>query len=93
MLWVSEGLEVAMKIKLALPEVAFECGDKLATKDAAEHLNGKEEGVAWLNPVGKPISAPRCLGSRATSRSVSALVCSKRWYRIFLFCRASGASS
>jgi len=41
-----------MKIKLALPEVALQCGDKLAAKDAAEHLNGKEEGVAWLNPVG-----------------------------------------
>jgi len=24
---------------------------------------------------------------------VAALVCSRRWYRIFLFCKASGASS
>src|SRR5260370_8254125 len=35
----------------------------------------------WLqvcSTLKKPISAPRCLGSRATSRSVSALVRNKR---------------
>jgi hypothetical protein len=41
-----------MEIKLALSEVALEGGDKLAAKDAAEHLDRKEEGVAWLDPVG-----------------------------------------
>ncbi len=51
-LGVSERLQVAMKIKLALSKVALERGDKLAAKDAAEHLDGKKEGVAWLNPVG-----------------------------------------
>src|SRR6266702_4212026 len=40
-----------------------------------------------------PHLEPRCLGSRATSRRVAALVFSKRWYRSFLFCKASGASS
>src|SRR5260370_39030965 len=49
---VSEGLQVAMEAKLALLEVAFQDGDKLAAKDAAEHLDGQEEGVAWLDPVG-----------------------------------------
>ena len=33
------------------------------------------------------------LGSRATSRRVSALICSNRWYKIFLFCKASGPGS
>jgi hypothetical protein len=40
-----------MEIKLALSEVALQGGDKLAAKDAAEHLDGMEEGVAWLDPV------------------------------------------
>src|SRR5882762_930882 len=41
-----------MEVKLALSEAALEGGGKLAAKDAAEHLDGKEEGVAWLDPVG-----------------------------------------
>jgi len=41
-----------MEAKLALTEVVLESGDKLAAKDATEHLDGKEEGVAWLDPVG-----------------------------------------
>ena len=49
---VSEGFQVAMEAQLALPEVAFESGHKLTAKDATEHLDGKEEGVAWLDPVG-----------------------------------------
>ena len=48
---MSEGLQVAMEAKLALAEVALESGDKLTAKDAAEHLDGKEEGVAGLDPV------------------------------------------
>ncbi len=49
---MSEGLQVAMEPKLALSEVALKSSDKLASKDAAEHLDRKEEGVAWLDPVG-----------------------------------------
>src|SRR5260370_39926523 len=48
---MSEGLQVAMEAKLALAEVALESGDKLTAKDAAEHLDGKEEGGAGLDPV------------------------------------------
>ena len=43
---MSEGFEVAMETKLALPEVALESGDKLAAKDAAEHLDGKKKARA-----------------------------------------------
>jgi hypothetical protein len=49
---VSEWLQVAMEAKLALTEIALEGGGKLTTKDATEHLDRKEEGVAWLDPVG-----------------------------------------
>src|ERR1700680_1670243 len=41
-----------MEAQLALTEVVLEGGDKLATKDATEHLDRKEEGVAWLDPTG-----------------------------------------
>ena len=112
-----------MEAQLALPEVALQSGNELTAKDATEHLDGKEERIAWADPMGaierqsagghdamhvrvkfeflipgvehteEADSAPRCLGSRATARRVAALVCSKRWYRIFLFCKASGASS
>ena len=49
---VSERFQVAVETQLALPEVAFESGHKLTAKDATEHLDGKEEGIAWLDPVG-----------------------------------------
>ena len=49
---MSEGFQFALEAQLALPEVAFESRHKLAAKDATEHLDGKEEGVAWLDPVG-----------------------------------------
>ena len=49
---VSEGFQVAMEAQLALPEVALESGHKLTAKDPTEHLDGKEEGVAWLDPMG-----------------------------------------
>jgi hypothetical protein len=49
---VSEGLQVAMEAKRALAEAALEGGDELAAKNAAEHLDGKEEDIAWLDPVG-----------------------------------------
>jgi len=41
-----------MEAKLALTEVALESGDKLAAKDATEHPDGKEEGIARLDPAG-----------------------------------------
>ena len=50
--WVSERLQVAQEAKLALPEAAFQSSHKLTAKDATEHLDGKEEGVAWLDPLG-----------------------------------------
>src|SRR5579863_6538732 len=40
-----------MEAQLALPEVALQSGNKLTAKDATEHLDGKEEGVAWLDPM------------------------------------------
>src|SRR5208282_1500298 len=41
-----------MEAKLALTEVALESGDKLAAKDATEHPDGKEEGIARFDPAG-----------------------------------------
>ena len=49
---VSKRFQVAVEAQLALPEVAFESGHELTAKDAAEHLNGKEERVARMDPVG-----------------------------------------
>src|SRR6266699_1445468 len=49
---VSQSFQVAVETQLAPPEVAFESGYKLTAKDATEHLDGKEEGVAWLDPMG-----------------------------------------
>jgi hypothetical protein len=49
---VSERFQVAMEAQLALPEAVFQSSHKLTAKDAAEHLDGKEEGVAWLDPMG-----------------------------------------
>ncbi len=43
---VSEGFQVAMEAKLAVPEVALQSGHKLTAKDAAEHLDGKKEARA-----------------------------------------------
>jgi hypothetical protein len=49
---VGTGFQVAMEAQLALPEVALESGHKLTAKNATEHLDGKEEGVAWPDPMG-----------------------------------------
>ena len=40
-----------------------------------------------------PISAPRCLGSAATSNKVAAAASNKRVNRSFLFCQTSGTSA
>ena len=48
-----------MKTELAVLESAFECRDELAAKDAAEHLDGKKEGIAGLDPT-------RAIGGEST---------------------------
>ncbi len=35
-----------MEAQFALPEVAFQSGNKLTAKDATEHLDGKKEARA-----------------------------------------------
>jgi hypothetical protein len=40
-----------MEAKLALPEVAFQSGDKLAAKDLSEHRDGKKEARVRWNPT------------------------------------------
>ena len=49
---VSEGFQIAMEAQLALTEAALQSGNKLTAKDATEHLDRKEERVAWLDPMG-----------------------------------------
>jgi hypothetical protein len=49
---VSEGLQLAMEAQLALPEVAFQSGDKLAAKDPPEQQDAKKEARACWNPMG-----------------------------------------
>ncbi len=41
-----------MEAQLALPEVAFQRGNKLTAKDATEHFDGKKEARAGWNPIG-----------------------------------------
>ena len=50
-----------MKAELAVLKGALECRDELAAKDSAEHLDGKKEGVAWLDPT-------RAIGRKSTGR-------------------------
>src|SRR6266481_2397099 len=40
-----------MESQLAVAKGALESGNKLATKNATEHLDGKKEGVASFGPV------------------------------------------
>src|SRR5579863_3268023 len=40
-----------MESQLTVAEGVLESGNKLAAKDATEHLDGKKEGVASFNPV------------------------------------------
>jgi len=49
---LSEELQVSMKVELAVPKGTLECFVELAAKDATEHLDGKKEIVAWLDPAG-----------------------------------------
>ena len=40
-----------MELQLAVARGALESRNKLATKDATEHLDGKKEGAASFDPV------------------------------------------
>ena len=48
---LSEELQVSVEAELAVMKSALECHDELAAKDTTEHLDGKKEGVAWLDPT------------------------------------------
>src|SRR5450759_1221144 len=50
-LGLSQGRQVSMEGKFTVLEGALEGRNKLAAKDATEHLDGKKEGVASCNPV------------------------------------------
>src|SRR5258708_36198804 len=50
-----------MKAEPAILKGALECRDQLAAKNAAEHLDGKKEGVAWFDPA-------RVIGRESTGR-------------------------
>src|SRR5882724_4810158 len=50
-----------MKAELAVLKGASECLVKLSAEDAAEHLDGKKEGVAWFDPA-------RAIGRESTGR-------------------------
>ncbi len=58
---LSEVLQVSVKTDLAVLKRALECRDELAAKDSAEHLDRKEERVAWLDPT-------RAIGRKSTGR-------------------------
>jgi len=49
---VSEGLQIAIKAKLALIEAALQSVDKLASKDVSEYRDGKKEARLRWNPTG-----------------------------------------
>src|SRR5258707_15270478 len=49
---LSEELQVSMKVEPAVVNGALECRDELAAKDAAEYMDRKKEGVAWVAPAG-----------------------------------------
>ena len=40
-----------MEVELAVLEGSFKTSDELAAKHAAEHLDGKKESMAWLDPA------------------------------------------
>src|SRR5258707_1343498 len=58
---LSEGLQVSVEAELAVLKGALKCRDELAAKNAAEHLDGKKEGVAWFDPT-------RAIGRESASR-------------------------
>src|SRR6266481_9659557 len=50
-----------MKAEPAILTGALECRGELTTKNAAERLDGKKEGVAWFDPA-------RAIGRESTGR-------------------------
>src|SRR5947209_1896297 len=58
---LSEELQVSMKGELAVMKGALERFVELAAKDATEHVDGKKEVVAWLDPA-------RAIGRQPTGR-------------------------
>jgi hypothetical protein len=40
-----------VKVELAVLEGSFKTSDELAAKHATEHLDGKKESIAWLDPA------------------------------------------
>src|SRR5258708_1871856 len=48
---LSKGLQVSVEAELAILKGALKCRDELAAKNAAEHLDGKKESVAWFDPT------------------------------------------
>src|SRR6266576_722431 len=58
---LSEELQVSKKVELAVMKGALERFVELAAKDATEHLDGKKEVVAWLDPA-------RAIGRQPTGR-------------------------
>jgi len=48
---LSEGAQVSVETELAVLEGALKCRDELAAKNAAEHLDGKKEGIARFDPA------------------------------------------
>jgi hypothetical protein len=61
-LWLIQGRQVSMKSQLAVANGALESGNKLAAKDATEHLDGKKEGIASFDPV-------RVIGGESAGRN------------------------
>ncbi len=48
---LSQRQEVAVETELAIRELVLQSFDKLASKDAAEHSDGKKEAIAWMDPA------------------------------------------
>ena len=48
---LGERQELAVETELAIREGTLQSFDKLASEDAAEHFDGKEEGIARMNPA------------------------------------------
>src|SRR5690242_19736763 len=46
-----KGVQSAGKAQLSFPEGFLQPGGELPAEDAAEHLHGQEEPIAWLNPA------------------------------------------
>src|SRR5208282_5493879 len=61
-LGLSEPCQISVKVELAVLERSLETSRELAAKHAREHLDGKKEGVARLDPA-------RAIGRQTTGRN------------------------